>query len=52
MSKSISVPHAGGSADFPHKVGVITVLRKSDYVLVKTECSMEEVVVVVVVVEP
>ena len=30
----------------PHKVGVLTVLRKSDYVLVKTECPREEVVVV------
>ena len=31
----------------PHKVGVLTVIRKSDYVLVKTECPREEVVVVV-----
>ena len=34
----------------PHKVGVLTVIRKSDYVLVKTECPMEDVVVAVVVV--
>ena len=31
-----------------HKVGVLVVICKSDYVLVKTECPMEEVVVVVV----
>ena len=40
----------GTTEIFPHKVGVLTVLRKSDYVLVKTECPMEEVVVVVVAV--
>ena len=40
----------GQTPNFPHRVGVLTVLRKSDYVLVKTECPMEEVVVVVVVV--
>ena len=39
----------GTTENSPHKVGVLTVLRKSDYVLVKTECPMEEVVVVVVV---
>ena len=37
----------GSTENFPHKVEVLTVLRKSDYVLVKTECPMEEVVVVV-----
>ena len=40
----------GTTINSTHKVGVLTVLRKSDYVLVKTECPMEEVVVVVVVV--
>ena len=34
----------------PHKVGVLTVFRKSDYVMVKMECPMEEVFVVEVVV--
>ena len=40
----------GTTVNSPYKVTVLTVLRKSDYVLVKTECPMEEVVVVVVVV--
>ena len=40
----------GTTENSPHKVGVLTVLRKSDYVLVKTECPMEEVIVVGVVV--
>ena len=36
-------------SQFPCKVSVITVFRMSDYVLVKTECPMEEVVVVAVI---
>ena len=40
----------GTKVTSPHKVGVLTVLRKSDYVLVKTEYPMEEAVVIVVVV--
>ena len=39
----------GTRVNSPHKVGVLIVFRKSAYVLVKTECPMEEVVVVVVV---
>ena len=31
----------------PYKVGLLTIICKSDYVLVKTACPMEEVVVVV-----
>ena len=36
--------------NFPHEVRVLSVLSSSDYVLVKTECPMAEVFVVVVAV--